>query len=66
MSTLPEAPAGATAAGTAKAQQTPSLKSSPALPAEAEEVAFDIRNFSMWYGTRQALQDVTIKIPARR
>jgi phosphate transport system ATP-binding protein len=66
MSTLPEAPAGATAAGTAKAQQTPSLKSSPALPAEAEEVAFDIRNFSMWYGTRQALQDVTIKIPARK
>jgi phosphate transport system ATP-binding protein len=36
------------------------------LPVEAEEVAFDIKNFSLWYGQRQALQDVTIRIPARK
>jgi len=33
---------------------------------ESEEVAFDIRNFSLWYGQRQALNDVSIKIPARK
>jgi phosphate transport system ATP-binding protein len=50
------------------------MKASPAqartveagLPAEAEEVAFDIKNFSLWYGQRQALQDVTIRIPAKK
>jgi phosphate transport system ATP-binding protein len=34
--------------------------------AEAEEIAFDIRNFSMWYGQRQALKEITIRIAARK
>jgi phosphate transport system ATP-binding protein len=29
-------------------------------------VAFDIDKFSLWYGERQALHDVTIRIPARK
>jgi phosphate transport system ATP-binding protein len=29
-------------------------------------IAFDIKNFSMWYGQRQALMDVTISIPAKK
>jgi phosphate transport system ATP-binding protein len=33
---------------------------------ESEEVAFDIKNFDMWYGQRQALNQVTIRIPARK
>jgi phosphate transport system ATP-binding protein len=41
------------------------LPSSP--PAAAEEtIAFDIKNFSMWYGARQALYDITIRIPAKK
>ena len=35
-------------------------------PGEADEVAFDIKNFSLWYGPRQALQDVSIRLPARK
>jgi len=35
-------------------------------PADEAEVAFDIRDFSLWYGTLQALFDVTIRIPARQ
>jgi len=34
--------------------------------AEPEMVAFDIKNFNLWYGPRQALQDVTIKLPAHK
>ena len=30
-----------------------------------EAAAFDIRDFSLWYGARQALYDVTIRVPAR-
>jgi len=41
-----------------------------AIPAPAqpgpEEVAFDIRDFSLWYGARQALHEVTIRIPAKK
>jgi phosphate transport system ATP-binding protein len=36
------------------------------LPVAAESIAFDIKNFSLWYGQRQALIDVSIKIPARK
>jgi phosphate transport system ATP-binding protein len=36
------------------------------LPVESDEIAFDIKGFSLWYGQRQALQDVTIQIPARK
>jgi phosphate transport system ATP-binding protein len=36
-------------------------------PAMAEEtIAFDVKNFSLWYGARQALYDVTIRIPAKK
>jgi phosphate transport system ATP-binding protein len=36
-------------------------------PVVAEEsIAFDIKDFSMWYGARQALYDVTIRIPAKK
>ena len=38
---------------------------SPA-PSGPEDIAFDIRDFSLWYGTRQALHGVTIRIPARQ
>jgi len=31
-----------------------------------ESIAFDIKDFSMWYGARQALHDVTIRIPAKK
>ena len=51
----------------------PPTANRPAAPATApkssapeESPAFDIRDFSLWYGARQALNDVTIKIPARR
>jgi len=44
----------------------PGPAATAALPAGAEEVAFDIRNFNLWYGQRQALDDVTIRIPARK
>lgn len=66
MPTLPEAPT--------QAPKPPETKTSPSaeaprantLPAEKEQIAFDIENFSLWYGPRQALQQVTIKIPARK
>jgi phosphate transport system ATP-binding protein len=36
-------------------------------PAPGDDVpAFDIHNFSLWYGARQALFNVDIRIPARR
>jgi phosphate transport system ATP-binding protein len=64
MSTLPEAPAGHAANEPAKGSPTPAMTPAPAVA--AEEIAFDIKNFSMWYGQRQALMDVTIRIPAKR
>ncbi len=66
MSTLPEAATGHTVSESLKVSSTPASGANPSLPAESEEVAFDIRNFSMWYGQRQALMDVTIRIPARK
>jgi phosphate transport system ATP-binding protein len=65
MSTLPEAPAGHAANEPTKA---PATIAAPVAgqPAAAEEVAFDISNFNLWYGTRQALMDVTIRIPAKK
>ncbi len=38
----------------------------PPAPSGGQEVAFDIRDFCMWYGAHQALFDVTIQIPARQ
>ncbi len=37
-----------------------------ALPVAEEIIAFEVKNFSLWYGARQALQDVTIRIPAKK
>jgi phosphate transport system ATP-binding protein len=67
MSTLPEA--AQTVAATEPARVTSSAAGpapTAALPAEAGEVAFDIKNFSLWYGVRQALLDVSITIPAKK
>jgi phosphate transport system ATP-binding protein len=49
-------------------QQTMPAGGAPAhAPAAAEEtIAFEVKNFSMWYGARQALYDVTIRIPAKK
>jgi phosphate transport system ATP-binding protein len=35
-------------------------------PSAAEEIAFEIQNFNLWYGAHQALHDVTIRVPARK
>jgi phosphate transport system ATP-binding protein len=66
MSTLPEAPAGQKPSDPIRISSTPSSAPVASLPAASEEVAFDINNFSMWYGQRQALNDVTIRIPAKK
>jgi phosphate transport system ATP-binding protein len=36
------------------------------LPVAEEIIAFEVKNFSMWYGARQALHDITIRIPAKK
>jgi phosphate transport system ATP-binding protein len=66
MSTLPEAPPVQKPSDAIRIASTPAPASSPGLPVEAEEVAFDIKNFSLWYGQRQALNDVTIRIPSKK
>jgi phosphate transport system ATP-binding protein len=66
MSTLPEAPAVPPPSEPIRVSPATTRAPSAGLPVESEEVAFDIRNFSLWYGTRQALDNVTIKIPARK
>jgi phosphate transport system ATP-binding protein len=66
MSTLPEAPTGQKPSDPIRISSTPSSAPVASLPAASEEVAFDINNFSMWYGQRQALNDVTIRIPAKK
>jgi phosphate transport system ATP-binding protein len=66
MATLPEAPADHAANEPTKVSLTPGPVAAASLQVAAEEVAFDIRNFSMWYGQRQALMDVTIRIPAKK
>jgi phosphate transport system ATP-binding protein len=66
MATLPEAPADHAANEPTKVSLTPGPVVATGLPVAAEEVAFDIGNFSMWYGQRQALMDVTIRIPAKK
>jgi phosphate transport system ATP-binding protein len=49
-------------------QQTIPAGGAPAhAPTMAEEtIAFDVKNFCMWYGARQALYDVNIRIPAKK
>jgi len=65
MSTLPEAPR-TSAPEPIRVATAPAPAATAALPVQAEEIAFDIKNFSMWYGQRQALNDVTIRIPAKK
>jgi phosphate transport system ATP-binding protein len=67
MSTLPETVKAPSAAELARVT-APVSGSAPtaALPVEAGEVAFEIKNFNFWYGQRQALIDVTINIPAKK
>jgi phosphate transport system ATP-binding protein len=64
MPTLPEAPMSPSTSEPVRVVMPPAPTAN--LPVEAEEIAFDIRNFSLWYGQRQALQDVTIRVPARK
>jgi phosphate transport system ATP-binding protein len=66
MSTLPEAPVGQKKPDPVRPLSTPSASSAPSLSTEGEEIAFDIKHFSLWYGQRQALNDVTIRIPAKK
>ena len=66
MSTLPEAPAARAASEPNRVLPAAAAAAPGSPPVESEEIAFDIRNFSLWYGQRQALQDVTIRIPARK
>ena len=66
MSTLPETETAQKASGPVTVSPTPEPASASSLPVVAEEIAFDIKNFSLWYGQRQALMDVTIRIPAKK
>jgi phosphate transport system ATP-binding protein len=66
MSTLPETAESQRSSEIARVSPGMTSSAQVGLPVEAEEVAFDIRNFSLWYGQRQALNDVTIKIPSRK
>jgi phosphate transport system ATP-binding protein len=67
MSTLPEAAQAAPASEPIRiTSSAPGPAPAGALPVEAGEIAFDIKNFSLWYGPRQALQDVSISIPAKK
>jgi len=45
----------------------PTVPTAPPIVTDPEEMpAFDIRDFSLWYGPRQALHGISIKIPAKR
>src|SRR5271155_3512342 len=66
MSTLPEVATKQTASDPIRISSSPAPAATAGLPAAAEVIAFDIKNFSMWYGQRQALIDVTISIPAKK
>jgi phosphate transport system ATP-binding protein len=66
MSTLPDTARAAAPAEPIRVATAPAAAPVAALPVGAEEIAFDIRNFSLWYGQRQALMDVTIAIAARK
>jgi phosphate transport system ATP-binding protein len=65
MSTLPEAPS-TSAKEPIKVATAPAPAPTASQPVQAEEIAFDIKNFSLWYGQRQALNEVTIRIPAKK
>jgi phosphate transport system ATP-binding protein len=66
MSTLPETAQAASQPGAHRTAPLPSAAPTASLPVESGEVAFDIKGFSLWYGQRQALKDVSIQIPAKK
>jgi phosphate transport system ATP-binding protein len=66
MSSPPEAATGQLGSEPIRISSTPGPAPTASLPVESEEVAFDIKNFSLWYGQRQALMDVSIRIPAKK
>jgi phosphate transport system ATP-binding protein len=66
MSTLPEVATRQVASEPIRISAAPAPAATAGLPVAAEVIAFDIKNFSMWYGQRQALIDVTITIPAKK
>ncbi len=66
MSLSPEAARNPAPVEPIRVSTAPAAASTAALPAGAEEIAFDIRNFNLWYGPRQALMDVTIQLPAHK
>jgi phosphate transport system ATP-binding protein len=66
MSTLPEAAQSNPSSNPVRVSPTPLSGAAASLPTESGEVAFDIKNFNLWYGQRQALVDVTIQIPAKK
>ncbi len=41
-------------------------KATPSVPSKSDRVAFEIKDFSLWYGARQALYNVDISIPAQK
>ena len=66
MSSSNETARTAAAAVPIRVSATPAAARAADGPVQAEEIAFDVRNFNMWYGQRQALMDVTMKISARK
>ncbi len=66
MSLSPDAARKPAPAEPIRVSATPAAAPTSAQPVGTEEIAFDIRNFNLWYGPRQALMDVTIQLPARK
>ncbi len=66
MSLSPEAARNPAPVEPIRVSAAPAAAPTAALPAGAEEIAFDVRNFNLWYGPRQALIDVTIQLPAHK
>jgi phosphate transport system ATP-binding protein len=64
--TLVSEPAPATPAPSLRVSHGFSAAAPAVHATEPEEIAFDINHFSLWYTTRQALHDVSIKIPAKK
>jgi phosphate transport system ATP-binding protein len=64
MSTISEPPS--TSSASIRTAVAPASAAPAGLPVVPEEIAFEIKDFSLWYGARQALHDVTIRLPARK
>ena len=64
MTTISEPPS--VSSTTSRTVAEPVSAAPAALPAVPEEIAFDIKDFCLWYGARQALYDVKIQIPAKK